>query len=198
MNDARRIARIERKTRETEIVVDIDLDGTGDADINTGIGFLDHMLTTLARHSRIDLKLTCQGDLDVDGHHTSEDCALAVGQAIDKALGARRGIVRFGHAYAPLDEALARCVIDLSGRPWPEIALGLKRERIGTMATENITHVFESLAISLRANLHVDLIRGRNDHHRAEAAFKACALALRTALGRTGESAYPSTKGVLT
>ena len=112
-------------------------------------------------------------------------------------MGARRGITRFGYAYAPLDEALARCVVDLSGRPWPEVKLDLRRERIGTMATENITHVFESLAISLRANLHVDLIRGKNDHHRAEAAFKACAMALRGAVSQTGRDDVPSTKGVL-
>ena len=192
-----RTASLERKTRETDIKVSVNLDGTGLSDIKTGIGFLDHMLTALSRHSGIDIDLTCTGDLDVDGHHTSEDCALVLGQAIDKALGDRRGITRFGYAYAPLDEALARCVVDLSGRPWPEVNLDLRRERIGTMATENITHVFESLAISLRANLHVDMIRGKNCHHRSEAAFKACAMALKAAVRLTGRDDVPSTKGVL-
>ena len=197
MTATTRIASLERSTRETQITVSVNLDGTGESDIKTGIGFLDHMLTALSRHSGIDIQLTCTGDLDVDGHHTSEDCALVLGQAIDEALGTKRGITRFGYAYAPLDEALARCVVDLSGRPWPEVNLDLRRERIGTMATENITHVFESLAISLRANVHVDLIRGKNDHHRAEAAFKACAMALKASISLTGRDDVPSTKGVL-
>ena len=197
MNESSRTATIERVTRETQIFAQVELDGQGDAQVSTGIGFLDHMLSALARHSGMNLTLRCVGDLDVDGHHTSEDCALVLGQAIDEALGPRRGIKRFGYAYAPLDEALARVVIDLSGRPWPDVSLDLKRERIGTMATENITHVFQSLAISLRANLHVDVLRGENDHHKSEAAFKACALALRSALELTGDNAVPSTKGVL-
>ena len=186
-----------RKTRETDITLTLDLDGTGVADVRTGIGFLDHMLTALARHARFDLALSCDGDLDVDGHHTSEDCALALGQALDQALGERRGITRFAHAYAPLDEALARVVVDLSGRPWPEVSLGLKRERIGQMACENIVHVFQSLAIAGRCALHVDVLKGDNDHHRTEAAFKACALALRAAVRRDGTDEVPSTKGVL-
>ena len=192
-----RTATITRTTRETEITLTLNLDGSGQSDITTGIGFLDHMLTALARHARFDLTLSCVGDLDVDGHHTSEDCALVLGAAIDEALGDRRGITRFGSAYCPLDEALARVVVDLSGRPCPIVGLGLRRERIGQMATENITHVFQSLAIAMRASLHVDCLRGDNDHHRAEAAFKACALALRQAVARTGEGTVPSTKGVL-
>ena len=192
-----RVVTLNRKTRETDIQLKLNIDGSGQSTIQTGIGFFDHMLSTLARHARFDLYLTCVGDLDVDGHHTSEDCALAIGSAIDQALGERRGIERFGFAYCPLDEALARTVIDLSGRPCPTISLGLRREKIGTMATENITHVFQSLAIAMRASLHVDCIRGENDHHRSEAAFKSCALALRQALSKTGESTIPSTKGTL-
>ena len=192
-----RTATITRKTRETDISLVLNLDGTGQSKIQTGIGFLDHMLTALTRHARFDLTLTCKGDLDVDGHHPSEDCALVLGAAIDEALGERRGIQRFGYAYCPLDEALVRVVIDLSGRPCHIISLGFKRERIGAMATENITHVFQSLAIAMRASVHVDCLRGENDHHRSEAAFKACALALRQAVALTNDSTVPSTKGVL-
>ena len=188
---------IHRKTRETDIRLTLNVDGIGQSDVNTGIGFLDHMLTALAKHARFDLQLSCSGDLDVDGHHTSEDCALALGEAIDQILDKRSGIQRFGFAYCPMDEALARVVVDLSGRPASVVSLGLRRERIGNMATENITHVFQSLAIAMRGSLHVDCLRGKNDHHRAEAAFKACALALRTAITKTGESSIPSTKGVL-
>ena len=192
-----RTATITRKTRETDIKLTINLDGAGESNIRTGIGFLDHMLTALARHARFDLTLNCVGDLDVDGHHTSEDCALALGNAIDQALGERRGIQRFGFAFCPLDEALTRVVVDLSGRPFPVVDLGLRRERIGTMATENITHVFQSLAIAMRASLHVDCLRGENDHHRSESAFKACALALRQAVSKNNDERIPSTKGVL-
>jgi imidazoleglycerol phosphate dehydratase HisB len=192
----RRVA-LERKTRETEIALTLDLDGTGQSRIDTGIAFLDHMLTSLATHGRLDLELTCKGDLHVDDHHTAEDCALALGQGLDQALGDRRGIQRFGSAYAPLDEALARAVVDLSGRPFPVVDLGLSREMLGQLATENVPHFFESLAIASRSCLHVDVLRGRNDHHRAEAAFKAVALALRAAVRRDGTDAVPSTKGVL-
>ena len=194
---SQRSASITRVTRETDISLTLNLDGSGTSEVSTGIGFLDHMLSALAKHARLDLTLRCTGDLDVDGHHTSEDCALVLGQAIDEALGDKRGITRFASAYCPLDEALARVVIDLSGRPSPVVNLGLKRERIGQMATENITHVFQSLAIAMRASLHVDCLRGENDHHRSEAAFKALALALREAIRLTGEDTVPSTKGVL-
>ncbi|PKN57851.1 MAG: imidazoleglycerol-phosphate dehydratase HisB [Deltaproteobacteria bacterium HGW-Deltaproteobacteria-14] len=196
MTAARR-AELTRTTRETDIALTLVLDGTGASEVQTGIGFLDHMLTSLAKHARIDLTLRCTGDLHVDDHHTAEDCALALGQALDEALGDRRGVTRFGHAYAPLDEALARAVIDLSGRPYPAIDLGLRREAIGGLACENITHVFQSLAFSGRMALHVDVLKGDNDHHRAEAAFKATALALRQAIARDGGDAIPSTKGVL-
>lgn len=185
-----------RETKETHIKLDLNLDGSGKIDIETGIGFLDHMLTALAFHAGMDLTLKCDGDLIVDDHHTAEDCALALGTAIDGALGRRTGIKRFGFAYAPLDESLARTVIDLSGRPWPEIHLHLEREMIGTWACENITHFFQSLAMTLKCSLHVDVLRGTNDHHRAEAAFKSLAKALRDALTKT-DGDVPSTKGVL-
>lgn len=192
-----RTAHITRTTLETDIDLRLDLDGEGRAEVETGIGFLDHMLTALARHARFDLTLRCKGDLHIDDHHTAEDCAIALGQALDRALGERRGIVRFGYAYAPLDEALARVVVDLSGRPYPVVNLGLRREALGGIACENIAHVFVSLAMSSRSSLHVDVLRGDNDHHRAEAAFKALAIALRQAVARTGTDVVPSTKGVL-
>ena len=185
-----------RETKETNIQIELDLYGTGKTEISTGIGFLDHMLTALAFHSGMDLKLICEGDLHIDDHHTAEDCALALGTAIDEALGPRRGIKRFGFAYAPLDESLARTVIDLSGRPWPEVHLDLEREMVGTWACENIVHFFQSFAMTLKCSLHVDVIRGTNDHHKAEAAFKSLAKALQQALTRT-RGAVPSTKGVL-
>ncbi len=192
-----RRATVERETLETRIRLVLDLDGTGKISVATGIGFLDHLLTALARHAGWDLELACTGDLEVDDHHTAEDCALALGTAIDRALGERRGIARFGWAFAPLDEALARAVVDLSGRPWPQVELGLSRPAIGALATENVAHVLSSLALSARLALHVDVLRGANDHHRAEAAFKATALALAQAMIRTGSSGIPSTKGVL-
>jgi len=188
---------LERVTSETRIAARLDLEGSGQATIATGLGFLDHMLTALCRHGRLDLTLRAEGDLHIDDHHTVEDCALVLGEAVDRALGDRRGIRRFGYAYAPMDGSLARCVIDLSGRPAAEIALGLTRERLGAVATENLTHFFRSFAYTCRAAVHIDLLRGDNDHHRAEAAFKAFALALREAVSRDGTGAVPSTKGVL-
>lgn len=196
---AGRRATVTRTTGETQVSCTLDLDGTGRCAVRTGIGMLDHLLSALARHGRLDLELTCTGDLWVDDHHSAEDCALVLGAALDKALGPRRGIRRFGHALAPLDEALARAVVDLSGRPWPVVELGLRRERLGTLATENIVHFFQSFAVAGRLTLHLDLLRGANDHHRAEAAAKALALALRAAVERDGApGAVPSTKGVLT
>jgi imidazoleglycerol-phosphate dehydratase len=194
---AERTATVSRTTRETDIKLKLDLDGSGTADVQTGIGFLDHLLTALALHARLDLHLTCRGDLDVDDHHTAEDCALALGSAIDTALGDRAGIARFGSAYASLDEALARAVIDCSGRPFARVALALKRERLGGLSCENVGHVITSLAIAARLTVHVDVLNGENDHHRAEAAFKALALALRVAVARDGSAGVPSTKGVL-
>jgi len=192
-----RTASVKRKTLETAIDLTLTLDGQGTADIHTGLGFLDHLLITLARHARLDLRLSCQGDLHIDDHHTVEDCGLALGQALRQALGERRGITRFGSALAPLDEALARAVVDLSGRPFATINLDLRREALGNLATENITHFLQSLATASLMTLHVDLLRGENDHHRAEAAFKATALALRQAMAQDGSSAIPSSKGTL-
>ena len=193
----RRIHELTRTTRETDIRVTLDLDGEGNALVRTGIGFLDHLLTALALHARLDLTLTCSGDLEVDDHHTAEDCALALGEALDAALGERRGITRFGDALVPLDEALARAVVDVSSRPFSVIDLGLRRERLGALACENIPHVLRSLASAARLTLHVDVLRGENDHHRAEAAFKAVAVALRRALRVEDPQLVPSTKGVL-
>ena len=192
-----RTATITRKTSETSISCAVNLDGSGTSKVATGIGFLDHMLAALAKHSGIDIDLACTGDLHIDDHHSAEDCALALGSALDQALGDRRGIARFGFAYAPLDESLARVVIDLSGRPTAVVNLMLVREKVGELAAENAGHVFRSLATNLRATLHVDVLRGENDHHKAEAAFKALALALKQAVTRTGSGEVPSTKGSL-
>lgn len=192
-----RRSEIKRETTEVTITGYLDLDGTGSSDVKTGLGFLDHMLATLARHGRFDLELTASGDISVDDHHTVEDCAIVLGRALDEALGDRSGITRFGYAYAPLDEALSRAVVDLSGRPWPEISIGFTRDRIGEVAAENVGHFLRTFAIEGRMALHVDLIRGENDHHRAESAFKALAIALRSAVILSGE-VVPSTKGTLT
>lgn len=192
-----RTAQLKRETGETDISVDLTLDGTGRTEIDTGIGFLDHLLSALTRHGRFDLSLTCRGDLEIDDHHTVEDCGIALGSAIDQALGERRGIVRFGSAYAPLDEALARAVVDISGRGGAHVSLDLYRESIGTISTENIPHFIDSMARNAGITVHVDVLKGENDHHRAEAAFKAFALALRQAFAQTGDDAVPSTKGVI-
>lgn len=211
-----RKATVERTTAETRIVLSIDLDTPGDIRVATGIAFLDHMLTALAKHARLSLGLACTGDVHVDDHHTAEDCALTLGSALDRALGERRDIRRFGSAYAPLDEALARAVVDLSGRPHASVELELQREALGAIdsgghvaagqasggsssgiACENIGHFFESLAVAARMTLHVDVIRGKNDHHKAEAAFKALAVALREAIARDETAGVPSTKGTL-
>jgi imidazoleglycerol phosphate dehydratase HisB len=192
-----RIVHRERKTKETAITLRLNLDGMGAAAVNTGVGFLDHLLTTLAKHARWDLQLDCRGDLHIDDHHTAEDCAITLGSALDEAVGERSGLQRFGSAYAPLDEALARAVVDLSGRPHAAIDLQLVRPSLGSLACENIEHVLRSLAMASRSTLHVDVIRGRNDHHRAEAAFKATALAFRQAMAQSGFGDVPSTKGSL-
>ena len=153
-----RTAAVSRATRETSITVTLTLEGTGKADVKTGLGFLDHLLEALIRHARFDVTLACEGDLHVDDHHTAEDCALALGQALDRALGERRGVNRFGWAYAPLDEALARAVVDLSGRSYADVTLGLSREAIGGLACENVPHVLRSLAAAGRLTLHVDVL----------------------------------------
>jgi imidazoleglycerol-phosphate dehydratase len=197
MPDRGRRATIARQTSETDVKVSVELDGLGQAQVDSGIGFLDHMLSSLSKHSGVDITLSCRGDLHIDDHHSAEDCALALGQALDQALGERRGIGRFGSAYAPLDEALARAVVDLSGRPYASIDLGLQREALGGLSAENASHVLASLATAARATLHVDVLRGENDHHRVEAAFKALALALREAIAYRGDDQVPSTKGLL-
>jgi imidazoleglycerol-phosphate dehydratase len=197
MSQKRRTATVVRETAETKLRVELTLEGDGRAEVSSGIGFLDHMLTSLARHSRVDLSLSCEGDLEVDDHHSAEDSALALGAAIDEALGDRSGIGRFGWAYAPLDEALARAVVDLSGRPHAEVELGLTNVRLGALSAQNAEHVIRSLAVAARATIHVEVLSGRNDHHRIEAAFKALALALRQAVALDGATGVPSTKGVL-
>ena len=188
---------VQRITNETRVVVELNLAGKGQSQVSTGVGFLDHLLSALARHARFDLVVRCDGDLIVDDHHTVEDVALALGSALDDALGDRTGVNRFGDALVPLDEALARVAIDLSGRPFADVNLGLRRETIGALATENISHFLRSLASTARMTLHVDVLKGENDHHRAEAAFKATALALKQAVAPSGFADVPSTKGVL-
>ena len=192
-----RYAEVVRETLETRVRVVLNLDGQGKAEVRTGIGFLDHMLASLARHARFDLDLECDGDLEVDDHHTSEDCALALGSALCEALGDKAGIARFGWSMVPMDEALARAAVDLSGRGFSAVDLGLKRDRVGGLASENAVHFFRSLASAAKAAIHVSVLYGDNDHHRLEAAFKALALALRSAVSLDPGAGVPSTKGVI-
>lgn len=193
----KRTAEISRKTLETEIDLKINLDGDGCGEIITGLGFLDHMLMAFAKHSGIDLKLKCQGDLQVDDHHTAEDCAIVLGQGVVKALGEIKGINRFGYAYAPLDEALSRAVIDICGRATDVVNIDFQRDTIGEIATENIKHFFVTFSQNAKMSLHLDCLRGENDHHKAEACFKALAIALKQAIAKTIKETIPSTKGVL-
>ncbi|KAK0619334.1 Imidazoleglycerol-phosphate dehydratase-domain-containing protein [Immersiella caudata] len=167
--------------------------------INTGIGFLDHMLHALSKHAGWSLAIACKGDLHIDDHHTAEDVCIALGYAFAQALGTPTGLARFGSAYCPLDEALSRAVVDLSNRPFCVVDTGLKREKIGDLSTEMIPHCFQSFAQAARITLHVDVLRGDNDHHRAESAFKATAVAIRQATSRVAgrEGEVPSTKGTL-
>ena len=193
-----RRAELRRATRETDVSLSLELDGGGRAQVATGIGFLDHMLTALCAHARFDLELRCQGDLHVDAHHSVEDVGIVLGDALRQALGDKRGIARFGHAYVPLDEALARCVVDLSGRPWLEFGVSFPAATIGTLPTELFEDFFWALADHGRFNLHLDSLRGRNSHHIAETLFKATARALRAAVALDpGLAGVPSTKGVL-
>ena len=194
----KRAARIHRKTRETEIRLALSLDGAGRSRIQTGIGFLDHMLTALATHARLDLDVACKGDLHVDAHHTVEDVGIVLGDALLESLGDKRGIGRFGHAYVPLDEALSRCVIDLSGRPFLHFDVTFKAPMVGTMPTELFEDFFWALADHARLNLHLDALRGRNAHHIAETLFKATARALSMAVALDPRvTGVPSTKGSL-
>ncbi|HPM71639.1 MAG TPA: imidazoleglycerol-phosphate dehydratase [Spirochaetales bacterium] len=200
MNDTRspRAAVVERRTKETDVRVELTL-APGPVDVRTGVGFLDHLLSSLAFHGGLSLSVRCDGDIGVDDHHSAEDCALALGSALKDALGDKVGIRRFGSAFAPLDESLARAVVDLSGRPCAVVDLGLTREALGGLACENVAHVVASLANAAMATIHLDVLRGSNDHHRAEAAFKALALALREAIALDGTygAAVPSAKGAL-
>jgi imidazoleglycerol-phosphate dehydratase len=193
-----RKAEIARSTKETEIRLSLDLDGYGRSQVETGIGFLDHMLTALATHGRFDLEVATKGDLHVDAHHTVEDVGIVLGQALKQALGDKQGIVRFGHAYVPLDEALSRCVIDLSGRPFLHFDVTFKAPMVGTMPTELFEDFFWALADHARLNLHLDALRGRNAHHIAETLFKATARALSMAVAIDPRvTGVPSTKGSL-
>lgn len=194
-----RTAQINYKTNETEIHVFINLDGKGKHKISSGVGFLDHMLSQVAVHGMIDLEIEAKGDLHIDPHHTVEDCALAIGQALDQALADRQGIVRMGSAYVPMDEALAFVTVDLSGRPYTVIQSEWHAPQVGGMPTSLITHFLESLSINARMNLHARIFYGRDDHHQAEALFKALGRALDFAvrLDPRRENSIPSTKGTL-
>jgi len=195
---ADRKARIERKTKETDITLALNLDRPSAARIKTGVGFFDHMLTSLAKHGGLGLQVRCRGDLHVDAHHSVEDVGIALGQALRAALGDKKGVARFGHAYCPLDEALARAVVDLSGRPWLHMGVVFRAKRIGDMPTELFEDFFWALADHGRLNLHLDLIRGRNSHHIAEATFKATSRALAMAVAFDSRvKGVPSTKGTL-
>jgi imidazoleglycerol-phosphate dehydratase len=196
---ARRTATIERKTKETNVQVAVDLDGSGSANIETPIGFLSHMLDAIARHAQIDLDVSATGDTHIDYHHTVEDVGLCVGECIGKAIGDKSGIRRFGSAYVPLDEALARTVIDFSGRPYLVFEVTIDREMLlihKDFPFALVEEFFKSLANKVPCNLHIDLIRGRNGHHAAEAIFKSFAVALRVAKEFVG-GGIPSTKGVI-
>jgi imidazoleglycerol-phosphate dehydratase len=193
-----RTARVDRKTRETDVRLRLALDGEGRSAVSTGIGFLDHMLASLATHARFDLELRCRGDLHVDAHHSVEDVGIALGDGLLQALGDKRGIVRFGHAYVPLDEALARCVVDLSGRPYLHYDATFRARQVGTLSTELFEDFFWALADHGRMSLHLESLRGRNAHHIAETLFKATARALAMAVARDPRvRGVPSTKGSL-
>jgi len=194
-----RIARIERNTRETRISVEVNLDGGGNSELATGVPFLDHMLDQLARHGMLDLSVRADGDLHIDAHHTVEDVGITLGQAVAEALGDKKGLVRFGHAYAPLDEALSRVVIDLSGRPGLEFHVAFARAMIGGFDVDLTHEFFQGFVNHALVTLHVDNLRGQNAHHQAETVFKAFARALRMAIARDERSAgvVPSTKGTL-
>lgn len=194
-----RIAEISRKTSETDVFVRINLDGSGKFKIDTGIGFINHMFTHIAVHGLFDLEIKAQGDLNVDFHHTIEDCAIVLGQAIDKALEKRQGITRLASVYVPMDETLAFIALDLSGRPYPVIQIDWHNAEIHGIPTSLFTHFLESLAIHLRANLHVRTLYGRDDHHMAEAVFKALGRSLceATRIDQRRLGTIPSTKGTL-
>jgi imidazoleglycerol-phosphate dehydratase len=194
-----RIAKIERKTKETDIRLELNLDGSGKAQIETGIGFFDHMLTQIAVHGLMDIKLKAEGDLHIDPHHTIEDCGLVLGEALNQALGDKGGIVRTGTSFVPMDEALVRVVLDLSGRPYAVLNTAWTAPDVGGIPTSLIEHFFESLTVTGRFNLHASVLYGRDNHHMAETLFKALARALDTAtqIDPRRAGAVPSSKGVL-
>lgn len=195
---AERSGTIHRKTNETDIDVTVLLDGSGAAEIETGVGFLDHMLTHVARHSLLDLKVKASGDLHIDDHHTVEDVGIALGKALDEALGDRSGIERYGHAIVPMDEALVGCALDISGRGLSVCRLDVRSEKIGDFSTELVPEFFRALAHNAGITLHVDQLNGKNSHHIIEGAFKAFGRALRQAIARSERvHGIPSTKGVL-
>lgn len=194
-----RIASITRKTHETDIAVEVNLDGTGAYDVSTGIGFLDHMIEQFSRHSLIDIKCHIKGDLHVDQHHTTEDSAIAIGQCIAQALGDKGGIGRYGEAHSAMDEALSRVVLDISGRPWLVFNAKFTQERLGEMDTELFEHWFHSIAQAIGLTLHIEQLYGTNNHHVIEGIYKGFARAMRQAVEldpRKG-GAIPSTKGML-
>jgi len=194
-----RLAEVSRNTAETKITVKLNLDGTGLANLSTGIGFFDHMLDQIARHGLIDLDIQCVGDLHIDGHHTVEDVGITLGQAVAKAVGDKKGLRRYGHAYVPLDEALSRVVVDFSGRPGLEMHVPFKSGMIGTFDSQLAYEFFQGFVNHAFVTLHIDNLRGDNSHHQAETVFKAFARALRMALEIDSRAAnvIPSTKGSL-
>ncbi|MBC6905886.1 imidazoleglycerol-phosphate dehydratase HisB [Saccharophagus sp. K07] len=196
---AERKASINRDTLETQVSVTVDLDGTGKGVFSTGVPFLEHMMDQIARHGMIDLHVTCNGDTHIDDHHTVEDIGITIGQAINKALGSKKGIRRYGHAYVPLDEALSRVVIDFSGRPGLVMQVPFTQKRIGTFDTELFYEFFQGFVNHAQVTLHIDCLRGHNAHHQIETVFKAFGRALRMALERDERlgDAMPSTKGTL-
>jgi len=193
-----RSAKAHRRTKETEVLVTLVLDGTGESRIDTGLPFLDHMLDLFARHGLFDLEVKCQGDLEIDDHHSVEDIAITLGQALKEALGDKSGIQRFGEATVPMDEALVRSVVDLSGRFYLVYEVRTRRQTIGNFSVELAEHFWRSLAEAAKFNLHIDCLRGRNTHHMLEGSFKATARALRQAVAHDARiKGVPSTKGSL-
>ena len=193
-----RSATIQRKTKETNISVTLEIDGSGKYSVSTGVGFLDHMLELFTKHGMFNLQLKCKGDLHVDDHHTTEDAAIALGKAFDKALKDRSGIARFGSAYVPMDESLARCVVDLGGRSTLVFKADFNRKKVGDLSTEMIRHFFQSFAENVKANIHIEILYGANTHHKIEAMFKALARAMRVACEKDARvKGVLSTKGRL-
>jgi len=196
---AGRLSKVERKTLETAIAVQLELDGSGRGNFNTGVPFLEHMLDQISRHGLFDLDITCDGDTHIDDHHSVEDIGITLGEAFSQALGDRKGIVRYGHAYVPLDESLSRVVIDFSGRPGLHFHADFTRPRVGNFDVDLTSEFFQGFANHARATLHMDVIRGTNDHHKIETLFKAFGRALRMAcsVDERAANAMPSTKGSL-